>query len=149
MAILLEDLQETIEVISRLDSAVTCDEAAYDTYLETLDESLLALDLEQEPVRFVLKLELDYKAQRQIKKDQVSVGTDGGMGVNMGFTMLEIKLALVDIKNPGTEKLRYLKDRDGYADNNLIARLDAYGILQDLYTARQNALKKPVNKKKS
>ena len=149
MAINFSESSDIIKVVSRLDDAIGCSDEEYEKYLEDLDESWLDLDPEKIPVRFVLKTELNYKAQRQIKKDQVSVSQEGGMGVNMGFMMLEIRMALTDIENPSSPKIEFSKDKDGYANSDLIARLDTYGILQDLYSARNFALKPKISKKKS
>lgn len=149
MAIKLAEATEVIKVICHLDDCINCTDEEYEKYLETLDESILQLSDEADkfPVRFVLRTELNYKAQRQIKKDQVSVSEEGGMGVNMGFTMLDIRLSLIDIEHPSSPKLEFSKGKDGLADQELVARLDSYGIAQDLYNARQNAIKPAVSKK--
>lgn len=147
MAIKLADARNQIEVICSIDDSVRCDEDTYKKYLETLDESLLDLDPESVPVRFVLKTTLDYKSTRQIKQDQVSMTKDGGMGVNMGYTMLEMRLCLIDVKDPSSPLLAFKKGPDGKADEDLIVRLDACGILSDLIVARQNAVKPVVSKK--
>lgn len=147
MGIKLSENSDVIRVISRLDDCIQCVDSEYEKYLETLDESLLQLSGESEPVRFVMKTELNYKAQRQIKKDQVSVSTEGGMGFNMGFTMLDVRLSLIDIENSTSPKLSFSKGKDGLADEDLVARLDSYGIAQDLYIARQHAIKPTISKK--
>lgn len=146
MAIAINAVSEVIKVISRLDDSINCSDDEYDQYLESLDESILKLEEDAKPVRFVLKSQLDYKAQRQIKKDQVSV-QDGSMGVNLGFMMLELRLCLIDVEDPGTPLLTFVKGKDGLASEELIARLESLGISTDLIAARNHAIKPKVSKK--
>jgi hypothetical protein len=146
MAIAINAVSDVIKVISRLDDCVNCDEEQYEKYLETLEESILQMDEGAQPVRFVLKSQLDYKSQRRIKQDQVSV-QDGAVGVNLGFMMLELRLVLKDIENPGSPLLTFVKGKDGLASEELIARLESLGISSDLITARNHAIKPKVSKK--
>ena len=146
MAIAINAVSEVIKVISRLDDCINCTEEEYDKYLESLDESILNMEEGSKPVRFVLKSQLDYKAQRQIKKDQVSM-QDGSMGVNLGFMMLELRICLIDVEDPGTPLLTFVKGKDGLASEDLIARLESLGISSDLIAARNHAVKPKVPKK--
>ena len=146
MAIAINNAAEVIKVISRLDDCINCSEEEYDKYLESLDESILQLSPESKPVKFVLKSQLDYKTQRRIKKDQVSM-QDGAMGVNLGYLMLELRMVLIDIEEPGTPLLTFVKGKDGFASEELVARLESLGISQDLIAARNNATKPKVSKK--
>ena len=146
MGILLAEEREFIKVISRIDDSVNCTDDEYNEYLKTLDENYLGLSDDSLPVRFVLKTKLNYKEVRQIKKDQVAV-TEAGMGVNVGFTMLDVRLSLVDIENPSHPRLNFRKGKDGLADEELISLLDSLGIVSDLYQAKQNCIKPPVSKK--
>jgi hypothetical protein len=146
MAIAINAVSEVIKVVSSLDDCVNCTEEEYGEYLKTLDESILKMEDGAEPVRFVLKTQLDYKSQRQIKKDQIAV-QDGGMGVNLGFIMLELRLVLKDIENPGSPLLTFVKGPDGLASEELVARLESLGISSDLISARNYAIKPSIPKK--
>lgn len=145
MALSLSGDGEVVEVVSSRDEAVTCDYDSYQEYLRTLDESLLALKQDVSPTRFVLKKTLPYAAAQRIKNQQLGY-KDGDVEVRLGFILEEVRTALSDIKNPGTG-LEYKKDGDGGASKNLIEKLEAAGIVQELYTARQTAMKSAVSKK--
>jgi hypothetical protein len=147
MAFLIEKSDKTIKVICRKDSAITADELAYDEYLKDLDESKLKLS--GEPTRFELLKSLPYDAQQHIKSMQVSVeAPEKGKKVrpkfNMGYTMEEIRCALVDIKNPdivpADQRIEFKRHSDGYAAKELIALLEDHGIVSDLMVARTNVL---------
>jgi hypothetical protein len=129
-----------IEVICFLDEAVSCDRQEYDEYLKTLDEGLLKLKDGVEPTRFVLAKSLSYKAQKEISNAQLEI-KGGETKVLPAFMFVEIKHALVAIKNPGPG-LEYKKDSDGSCSEQLIANLGAAGIVVDLFAARQNSLQK-------
>ena len=146
MAIVINEISDVIKVISHLDDSVQCSSEEYEKYLETLDETILQLAEDSKPVRFVLKPELDYKSQRQIKKDQVMVQKEGP-GVNIGYMMLELRYCLIDVENPGSNRLTFVKGKDGLASEELIARLETYGISSDLTKARNFATKPKVSKK--
>jgi len=146
MAIVMNAVSDSIKVISRLDDCVKCGEEQYEEYLESLDESVLEMEEGAKPVRFVVKSQLDYKSQRRIKQDQVSMH-EGAMGVNLGFMMLELRMVLVDIEDPGSPLLTFVKGKDGLASEDLIARLESLGISSDLIAARNLAIRPKVPKK--
>ena len=146
MALSFSNDQELVEVICSKDESVSCDSDSFQEYLRTLDESLLGLNPDLAPTRFVMKKTLPYAATKQIKNEQVGY-KDGEMELRLGFIIEEVRTALVDIKNPGAG-LEFKKDGDGGASKSLIEKLEAAGIVQELYTARQSAIK-AVNPKKS
>lgn len=147
--------KDTIEVISSYDESVTCSEDDYKEYLADLDESRLQLQEGIEPTRFVLKRILDYGAQQKIKNSQVAyTQADGGsskvnVDVRMGYTMDEIRMCLVDIKNPESDMLKFRTDSDGYAAKDLVALLEQAGINAELMAARSASGKKSYSKKNS
>jgi hypothetical protein len=130
---------ELIEVICSKDEAVTCDLDAYQEYLKTLDETILGLKPEIQPTRFCLKRTLPYAAAQRVRNQQLGY-KDGDVEVRLGFILEEVRASLIDIKNPGAG-LEYKKDGDGGASKTLVEKLDAYGIVQELYTARQSSMK--------
>lgn len=139
MAFSLTGNDELIEVICSKDEAVSCDSDTYQEYLRTLDESLLGLKSDLKPTRFCLKRTLPYAAAQRVRNQQLGY-KDGDVEVRLGFILEEVRASLVDIKDPG-EGLEYKKDGDGGASKSLIEKLDAFGIVQELYTARQSAMK--------
>lgn len=139
MAFGLSSEGEVIEVICSKDEAVTCDLEQYQEYLKTLDETILGLKPDVQPTRFCLKRTLPYAAAQRVRNQQLGY-KDGDVEVRLGFILEEVRASLVDIKNPGAG-LEYKKDGDGGASKTLVEKLDAFGIVQELYTARQSAMK--------
>lgn len=149
MALVLEFGKENIEVISSKDEAVTCDAQTYAEYLETLDEGLLGLKPDCQPTRFVLRKILSFGMAQKIKTEQAGVNADGRIEIRFGFTLDDVRAALIDVKNPGSPAIQFKKDADGYASKELIALLDQIGIANELYAARQAAIKSNGSPKKS
>lgn len=140
MALELNLGSDTISVICSKDSSIgiTDEEEraqAHEAYLEDLDEE--RLNLQGEPTRFLLKRVLPYKATKQIKNEQMSY-SEGKADVRMGFVLEEVRTALVGVENPGIKELEWKKDSDGYASKKLIEILDAAGIVNELFSARQH-----------
>lgn len=137
MALSLASQIGNIKVVSSKDSAVTCNDEEYQSYLEDLDES--KLKLEGEPTRFVMKRVLSYKEQEAVKNSQVKV-EKGNVSITMGFMMQEVRQALVDIENPAdadpATKIEYKRESDGKTSYDLIALLESAGICSELYAAR-------------
>lgn len=149
MALVLDMGKDTLEVISSKDEAVTVDGEVYGKYLETLDESLLCLKPGVEPTRFVLKKVLSYGMSQKIKTEQAGLNEDGKVSIRMGYILDEVRASLVDVKNPGSAMLTFKKDSDGAASKDLVALLEQAGIANELYAARQAALKGGGVQKKS
>ena len=77
MALILGDREEVIKVISRKDGSIRCEEEVYEEYLKSLDESLLDLDPDSQPTRFVLKKILSSKDDIFVKNETLSMTADG------------------------------------------------------------------------
>lgn len=168
MALTLEVGKDNLEVISSHDASIGAAKdapwvddgkeqlddkgkpiTAYQRYLETLDESLLQLKPGVEPTRFVMRKVLPFAQAQKIKTEQAAVGAEGRMEVRMGFIMDEVRAALIDVKNPGSPSLAYKRDSDGLASRELVSLLDSVGIVNELFTARQGAMKAGGASKKS
>lgn len=158
MALSLDIGKDTIEVVSSKDDAlgITKDETLmldgkevldedgkpktiYGAYLESLDETLLRL--KTEPTRFVMRKLLGYGAAQKIKTQQAGLNAEGKVEVRMGYIMDEIRAALVGVTNPGSPSLEFKRDSDGQASKELVCLLEATGIANELYAARQGAVK--------
>ena len=87
-----------------------------------------------------MRLNLPYDAQVKIQNAQLSFA-DGKPELKIGYILEDIRCALVDIKNPpGTEDgLVFSRDDDGYASRKLISELSTYGIINQLFVARNAA----------
>lgn len=164
MAFVLDDeIGGTIKVIVRKDSAlaaVTKDQ--YDRYLDTLDETVLGLLPDATPSRFILRLALPWKHAQKIKSMQLKMQMSPQMirtaqsgkaaeddepemdvGVDLSYLDEETRLALCGIQNPTDSKgIEFKLDGDGGCDKALAAKLQAVGILDNLYAARTRAMKR-------
>lgn len=147
MAIAIDLSKKNIEVISSKDEAVQCSAEEYAEYLKTLDDAILNLKPDVNPTRFVLRKELPYDAAKVIKAEQASY-VAGEVEVNMGHAFEVVRYALIDIKNPGGDELKFVKE-SGYASRELVAKLDYLGILDELYAAHKHSGQAASVKKKS
>ena len=125
-----------IEVIVKVDTAVKCDDEEYQQYIETGNEDFLKL--EGEPTRFVMKKNLSYQLAKKVKDSQVSFNK-GEVGINFGYVYEEVRCALVDIKNPGDDRLKFKKASDGACSEKILELLGD-GIIFNLNQRRQAAL---------
>lgn len=141
MAIKLASKDDVIKIVAKIDSAVTCSAEDYEAYLQSLNEDLLQLS--GVPTRFVVRKILPYGAQKDIDAGRVKVQASGEAFVSTQ-TLDEARAILVGIENPAdleeAEKIKYEKDKDGYASKELIASLAAAGVTDNLINARRYAL---------
>jgi hypothetical protein len=148
-----------IKVISRRDRAIAgITPDTYKAYIATLDEKVLGLDADAKVTRFVMRKILPYKSALKVKNAQISM-KDGDVQPQLSFMSEEVRLSLIDIENPDVPEnhkkylLDFKRENDGGAGFNLMAILEAAGVVNDLYTARQNAVSsvnlKELDKKKS
>lgn len=123
----------------------------YDLYLQSLDESHLTFVEGLEPSRFVMRRVIDWKTSQRLKDAAVTVkGRKLDYKAGSSF-MREIRACLIDIKHPGGVEpgsIVFSKDRDGLASLELMSVLDSYGVVDNLYEARQTFLKDPMRLKK-
>jgi hypothetical protein len=151
MAIKTNSVADIFKVISRHDDAIPEDltDEEFELYQATLDETHLRMA--SEPTRFVVRRTLSFTAQQEVTNQQVAIGRDGKPKVNFGFILEEIRCALIDIENPADlpedQKLLFKRDADGFASKELIAKLNAIGIVSELYTAKQTKHKEIPSKK--
>ena len=143
MALKIPMKDETIKVISRLDSALSSDADVYEEYLKTLDESLLSFVDGETPTRFVMKKVLPLHLQQKIQDKQVAF-VDGKPEIRLGFMSEDVRCSLVAVENPADipddQKIKFAKDSDGGASKDLVAHLLAAGVVNDLYQAKQYAV---------
>lgn len=130
----------------------------YKEYIATLDESKLSFVTGGSPTRFVMRKIIPYKQNLRLKNLQVTM-KDGELQPQIAFINEEVRLALVDIENPpvdGPDKkhlMEFKKDGDGGASQSIMETLDAFGVVADLFSARQAHAPKSgisdIDKKKS
>lgn len=147
MPIKLPTTRETIKVIASADACVA-KESDYAGYLKTLDESLLKCTegMAWTPTRFVLRKVLPFALARKVQDAQMGMA-DNEMQVRTGYILEEVRCSLIGVEDDPSlaveEKIDFKKDGDGGADKELMAQLNAAGIIMDLWTARQNSTKQP------
>lgn len=143
MAFFTELEEPQIKVIAFNDSAIEgTSREDYDEYLKNLDESWLTFVEGGLPTRFVMRKVLPYKLSLKLKNAQVAL-KDGELTPQLSFMNEEVRLALVDIENPAVppeyEKFltRFKKHGDGGASDEVMEKLETFGVISDLYQARQ------------
>lgn len=143
MAIKLPDLNERFEVVLKIDSAIDsekCSSDDYNEYLKTGNEGLL--HLKEEATRFVMTKTLNYKNAKKIQRAQFS-SNDGKPEFDFSSIMEEVRLSLVDIKNPASvpkeDHIEFKQHGEGGASDDLMAKLVAVGAVMDLWTALKNS----------
>jgi hypothetical protein len=151
MALKLGSVADTFKLVSRHDGSIAEDltDEEFELYQESLDESHLRL--QSEPTRFVIKRTLTFDAQKEVTRQQVRVGRDGKPQVDFSFMLDEVRFAIVGIENPADmaeeDKIVFKKDADGFASKDLIAKLNAAGIVSEIYSAKQTKHKAIPEKK--
>lgn len=151
MALKLGSVADVFKLISRHDESLADDltDEEFELYQESLDESHLRL--KSEPTRFVIRRTLPFAAQQEVTNQQVKVGRDGKPQVNFGFMLEEVRCALIGIENPSdmpeSDKIEFKKEADGFASKELIAKLNAVGIVSEIYAAKQTKHKAIPEKK--
>jgi len=155
MAFLLSKGEDKIRVVARCDDALVVGDQEefdkiYSSYLEDLEESNLTFVDGKIPTRFVLKKNLNLIEHIKVKNDQIKMSGKGEISVQMGYTIDEVRLSLVDIENPPDTVgcLEFKKHGAGGATSELMEKLLAAGIVDDLHVALSHARKgKQINKK--
>lgn len=155
MAFLLSKEPDKVRVVARCDDSLVSSsqedfDKIYSSYLEDLDESKLEFSEGKTPTRFVLKKNLNLNEHIKIKNDQIKMSGKGDVSIQMGYTIEEVRLSLVDIENPPDVLgcIPYKADGAGGAARDLMEKLIAAGIVDDLHLALSFARKtKQLNKK--
>lgn len=149
MALVLDSIGDNVQVIASLDSALAADlkTEEYQAYLRDLDESHLRFNDGERPTYFMMRRVLPYKASQRVMNQQVRFGGEDGTEkraeVLPGFILEEVRCSLVSIKHPDSmpeeqraKAIQWKADADGYTSKELIALLNAHGVVSDLYAAR-------------
>lgn len=138
MAITLDNLvaDGLIDVIIRSDSALDVTDEEYGDYVKTLDESKLKYKEGDMPTKWVMKRKLTYRQKQNIENKKVRL-EKGEVQIQLGFMMEEVKMSLVDIKNPSNvppDKCLVLKKTGDGVDEEFLSKLG--DIVQELYNVR-------------
>lgn len=126
----------TFSIISSKDSSIRQPEN-YAAYLESLDESLLALD--GEPTRFHLAVSSKLKDVLAAKDGMTAIAMkakDGGDIPIYSMMFQQIRVCLKDITTGAESLMR--KGADGLVADDLMAALAAQDILPELFAALQS-----------
>lgn len=126
----------TFSIISSKDSSIRQPEN-YAAYLESLDESLLALD--GEPTRFHLAVSSKLKDVLAAKDGMTAIAMkakDGGDIPLYSLMYQQVRVALKDITTGAESLMR--KGADGLVADDLMAALAAQDILPELFAALQS-----------
>lgn len=139
--------------LSNFQMVAQCDDALaegsdYDAYSSSGDESKLKFKDGMTPTRFVLNLDFSGKAAEKIKNAMLGSGGDDAVKMTYGsWTFAVAKLALKEIVNPpdlGLEESFVMKkDGAGLAHDDLLAKLDRFGIVQNIFSLYQGIVLSP------
>jgi hypothetical protein len=135
-----------VEIISKADDALDLEQSNWAEYEKTYDVAHLKFQPNKQPTRFIANFEFTGKHSAKIK-NSIFGGRDEDDGtpkVALGdWSFKVVKYSLKDIKNPDylpeAECIKFIKDESGFAHDNLLAELDRYGIVNEIFGA-YNAL---------
>jgi hypothetical protein len=144
MGIKLSQISDgSIKVIARIDDSLVLNDETFGKYLETNDESLLEFVPGSQSTRFVLRKVLPYSLAQKVQNKQVKF-EKGEAQFQMSFMAEEVRCCLIGIENPADlpddQQIKFSRDGDGGASEELMSRLMAAGIVNDLYVARKNLM---------
>lgn len=142
MALQLPSLSETIDVIAKIDSAISkTPDDLYEQYMATGDETVLTFSEGEAPTKFVMRKVLPYNLSQKVQSEMVKMSGGGEVNVSLTFMAEEVRCALIDIKNPANlpaeKQIRFTKDGDGGASKELMAQLVGCGVAMNLFSARK------------
>lgn len=132
--------------ISSKDDAVRCSSEDYAKYTESLDESLLNLDPEIPPTRFVLSLSTKIKDVLSAKDSLAGIAMKAQNTGEMPIYSLmfsQVRIAIQDILTGDASEMK--KGPDGFVADEIMVSLAASDILPELFTALQNKQKTLVD----
>lgn len=139
-----------IRVIAKVDDAIDPDKSDWDAYKETRDESKLHFLTGKMPTVFLCSFNFDAKAARLVHNAMLS-GKDESGTPQMAYgswSQTIAKVSLKDIVNPEYvpegQKVLLKKDGNGYVHDELLAKLDRWGVVDDIFTAYLQAQKKRI-----
>lgn len=128
-----------VEVISENDDAIDQEKSDFKAYRETGDTSKLAFLPGKQPTIFLCNFALKGKEAAAIKNAMVDgKDEDGDPKLAIGTWSFRVaRFTLKDIKNPADlpadEQLQFKKDEAGYCHDEVLAQLDQYGIINEIF----------------
>ena len=132
--------------ISSKDDAVRCSAEDYAKYSESLDESLLNLNPEVQPTRFILSLSTKIKDVLSAKDSLAGIAMKAQNTGEMPIYSLmfsQVRVAIQDIVTGDVSEMK--RGPDGLISDEIMVSLAASDILPELFTALQNKQKFSVD----
>jgi hypothetical protein len=130
-----------VELVSKVDDALDMTPEAYADYIKSGgDHARLKFKSGCQPTVFVLTFNLSGRDQAAIKDGMVlEKSGDGAPAVSFGSWQYRIaKLTLKDIRNPADlpleQQLLMKKDDKGHADDELLAKLSRWGVIDEIFS---------------
>lgn len=133
-----------IEVITRGDDAIDEEKSNYDEYLKTGDPAKLVFVEGKQPTVFLCNFALKGRQAEIIKNSMIGSSDDeGNPKIAMGTWSFRVaKYVLKAITSPESvpadQQFLFKSDKDGFAHDDLIAELDRYGIVADIFSMYSN-----------
>lgn len=130
-----------LELVARNDDAINFKASNYAEYVKELDEKHLVFVEGAQPTRFILNFEFDGKGAQKVKNSMIASKDDNDEpSVSLGTWQFQVaRQALRAITNPPdlplAEQFIMRRDEKGLVHDELLAKLDKQGIIQDIFTA--------------
>lgn len=150
MALNLDDSPislNAVRIIASADDAIDKEKSDWDAYKDVLDEKHLVFVAGKAPTVFVCNFQLGAKEARMVNNAMLGTKDDTGKpSLAYGSWAQTIaKVCLKDIQNPADvpeiKQLRLRKDASGYVHDELLAKLERAGVVDDVFSAFVNLTK--------
>jgi len=136
----------TFSFISSKDDSVRCSSEDYAKYMENFDESLLNLNPEVTPTRFILSQSTKIKDVLQAKDSMAGIAMKAQNTGELPIYSLmfsQVRVAIKDILTGDVSEMK--KGQDGMISDEIMLSLATSEILPELFTALQNKQKTVSN----
>lgn len=127
-----------VRVIAKVDEAIDHSKTDWDDYKETGDESKLVFLPDQVPTVFVCNFNFDAKAARIVNNAMMAGKDDqGAPQISYGsWAQAVSKVSLKEVLNPpNATPILLRKDGMGYVHDELIGKMEKWGVLDDIFSA--------------
>lgn len=144
MALMLDDspvVLNTVRIIASADDAIDQGQSDFEAYKETRDEGKLVFLAGKQPTVFVCNFQLGAREARMVNNAMLGAKDDSGKPALAYGTWAQTvaKVTLKDIQNPDyvpeAKRLALRKDSNGYVHDDLLAKLERAGVVDDIFNA--------------
>lgn len=130
-----------VKVIGKKDDAIDMQTSDWDAYKESLDDKHLRFLPGKSPTLFICNFKYDAKAARMVNNAMLAAKDDSGNPTMSygAWSQTIAKVSLKDVTNPdgvpADEQVIFRKDANGYVHDELLAKLERWGVVDDIFNA--------------